>query len=181
LPSLSETLPSLSETLPSLSETLPSLSETLPEYNSIQLNSIKSNSIQSELNLTQSNADKKKPPPDETPEQPQTLRAYFIDRWQHSGHGDIFNPVARIKRPKEWTAFWEKSNTTRLQVDTAFKNFTEGIRSGTIERRFMPSTPDDFVLNSWIQRCSEPYGKQKRRISNDHVDVDDMSKYFKET
>jgi hypothetical protein len=83
---------------------------------------------------------------------------HFIRHWQRNG--DIFNPMARIKKPNEWNAFWEAADITIGQIDTAMKNFIEAIKSGAIERRYIPTNPDTFVLNGWIQKSQERYQKQ---------------------
>jgi hypothetical protein len=83
---------------------------------------------------------------------------HFIQHWQHNG--DIFNPLARLKKPNEWNAFWARSNITIEQIDIAMKNYTEAVKSGAIERRYIPANPDTFVLNGWIQKSQERYQKQ---------------------
>jgi hypothetical protein len=92
------------------------------------------------------------------PEKSVSPSDHFIWHWQRNG--DIFNPLARLKKPNEWKAFWEKSNITIGQIDIAMKNFIEAIKSKTIERRFIPANPDTFVLNGWIQKSQERYQKQ---------------------
>jgi hypothetical protein len=112
-----------------------------------------------------------------SPKRAATLSQHFIKRWQQNA--DVFNFLARLKRPNEWNAFWEKNTMTLEQIDRAIDNFIKGVKTGAIERRFIPSSPDGFVLNGWLQRSAEPFKKQQdRRISNDHVD--DVSQYFKE-
>jgi hypothetical protein len=83
---------------------------------------------------------------------------HFIWHWQQNG--DIFNPLASLKKPNDWNAFWEKSNITKGQIDIAMKNFIEAVKSGAIERRYIPANPDTFVLNGWIQKSQERYRKQ---------------------
>jgi hypothetical protein len=83
---------------------------------------------------------------------------HFIHHWQHNG--DIFNPFVRLKKPNEWKAFWERSNITIEQIDVAMQNYIEAVRSGIIERRYIPVNPDTFVLNGWIQKSQERYQKQ---------------------
>ena len=83
---------------------------------------------------------------------------HFIYHWQHNG--DIFNPIVRLKKPNEWNAFWERSNITIAQIDIAMKNYIEAVKSGVIERRYIPANPDTFVLNGWIQKSQERYQKQ---------------------
>jgi hypothetical protein len=83
---------------------------------------------------------------------------HFIRHWQRNE--DIFNPLARLKKPNEWNAFWEKSNITTGQIDIAMKNYIEAVKSGAVERRFIPANPDTFVLNGWIQKSQERYRKQ---------------------
>jgi hypothetical protein len=75
----------------------------------------------------------------------------FLNYWRHTP--DIFNFMARIEYPKDWERFWKSSGTTCEQVKTALENFTAGVRAGDIERRYVPSTPDRFVLNGWILKC----------------------------
>jgi hypothetical protein len=105
------------------------------------------------------------------------LSSHFIQLWQRNG--DVFNFLARIQKPKDWEAFWKSCNFTEEDIDVRVGNFVAGVKSGAIERRFVPSTPDGFVLNGWLQRCAEPFKKQPdKRISNDNVD--DVSEYFKE-
>jgi hypothetical protein len=100
------------------------------------------------------------PPPGEREPQNDSVSPVdrFIWHWQHNG--DIFNPLARLKNPDEWKAFWEKSNITVEQIDIAMKNYVEAIKSGEIERFYIPANPDTFVLNGWIQKGQERYRKQ---------------------
>jgi hypothetical protein len=83
---------------------------------------------------------------------------HFIYLWQHNG--DIFNALAPFKKPNEWNAFWARSNITNEQIDRAMTNFIEAIKSGAMERRFVPANPDTFVLNGWILKSQDPYRKQ---------------------
>jgi hypothetical protein len=107
----------------------------------------------------------------------ETLSAHFIRRWQQNA--DVFNCLARLKRPKDWQAFWEQNTMTLEQIDLAIDNFIEGVKTDSIERRYIPSSPDGFVLNGWITRSLSQFKKQGQRISNDNA-VDDINKYFRE-
>jgi hypothetical protein len=147
------------------SENTECLSETLPEFNSIKFNSIQSELNITELNPTQSNADAKK------------LSSHFIQRWQAAAN--VFNCLARLKRPTDWQAFWEQNTMTLEQIDLAIDNFIEGVKTGAIERRFIPSSPDGFVLNGWITRSLSQFKKQGQRIGNDSA-AEDLNKYFRE-
>jgi hypothetical protein len=81
-----------------------------------------------------------------------------IALWQ--GNADIFNAFSSLKRPKDWQSFWKKSAITREQIETAFKNYIQGVQSGAIERQFIPAHVDTFVLNGWILKSQDPYRKQ---------------------
>jgi hypothetical protein len=107
------------------------------------------------------------------------LSSHFIQRWQQNA--DVFNCLAGLKRPKDWNAFWERNTMTMKQIDLAIDNFIAGVKSGAIERRFVPSSPDGFVINGWLQRSAEPFKKQgqSQRIANDS-EADDIGKYFRE-
>jgi hypothetical protein len=104
------------------------------------------------------------------------LSSHFIQLWQ--GNGDVFNFLARIQNPKDWEAFWKSCTFTEDDLDLRVGNFVAGVKSGAIERRFVPASPDAFVLRGWLQRSVDPYKKQDKKISNDHVD--DTSQYFRE-
>ncbi len=133
------------------------------EFNIIESNSIKSNSTEFNINST----DEEK------------LSAHFIHLWQHNG--DVFNYLARIQNPKDWEAFWQSCPLTEADLDARVGNFIAAVKSGTIERRFIPASPDAFVLRGWLHRSVDPYkkqGQQDKKISNDHAD--DISQYFRE-
>jgi hypothetical protein len=83
----------------------------------------------------------------------------FLHLWQHTPN--IFNCVARIESPKDFDAFWKKSNTTCDQVKTAIENFVADVHSGSIPSRYIPSTPDRFVLKGWIQKCQKHFSQYK--------------------
>jgi hypothetical protein len=83
----------------------------------------------------------------------------FIHLWQHNS--DVFNCMARIDSPKEWDNFWKKSDVTCEQVKTAIENFVSDVHSGAIEPRYIPSTPDRFVLNGLIQKCQKHFRQDK--------------------
>jgi len=107
---------------------------------------------------------------------PETLPEHFLHRWQKTP--DVFNCLARLKKPHDWQAFWEQNVMTMEQIDHALDNYIEGVRTGAIERKYIPSSPDGFVLNGHLARSMEPYKKPGQRIAND--DVDDVSQYFRE-
>jgi hypothetical protein len=136
------------------------------EFNLIQSNSTELNSIESEFNINSiqdNNAAKK-------------LSSHFIQLWQHNG--EVFNFLARIQNPKDWEAFWKSCTFTEEDLDVRVGNFVAGVKSGAIERRFIPASPDAFVLRGGLQRSVDPYKKQDKKISNDLVD--DTSQYFRE-
>jgi hypothetical protein len=120
------------------------------------------------------------PPPENGRPSPETLSAHFIQRWQHNA--DVFNCLARLKRPSDWKTFWEQNTMPLEQIDLAIDNFIEGVKNGAIERRFIPSSPDGFVLNGWITRSLSQFKKpgQDHRIANDNVADEDIDKYFRE-
>jgi hypothetical protein len=105
--------------------------------------------------------------------------ALFIRLWQ--SHSDIFNPVAAFRKPKDWAAFWGRSPPSAEQITRAVDNFVAGIKCGAIERRFIPGTPDTFILNGWVQRMQEPArANGGRKISSDRVPEGKADKYFRE-
>lgn len=72
----------------------------------------------------------------------------------------IFLITATIEHPRDWERFWQESKPTAEQIETAFRNFAEGIDSGAIPRQFIPATPDRFVLKNGISRYQTPVVKE---------------------
>jgi hypothetical protein len=83
-------------------------------------------------------------------ENPQDNKKDYIKLWQ--SNPDVFNPLATLKNPQDFDDWFEKSDTPFEIIKTALKNFVDGVRDGTIERRFIPGHPDTFILNGGIQR-----------------------------
>ena len=87
----------------------------------------------------------------------------FLSLWQSTKDKDgncIFQITAAIEKPRDWARFWRESSPTSEQIKTAFKNFADGINSGAIQHRFIPATPDRFVLRGGITRYQEPVSKE---------------------
>lgn len=86
----------------------------------------------------------------------------FMRLWQTTKDSDgmcIFQVTAAIEKPRDWKRYWRESAPTSEQVKKAFRNFADGINSGAIQRRFIPATPDRFVLKGGIIRYQEPVAK----------------------
>jgi hypothetical protein len=107
----------------------------------------------------------------------QKLPEYFLRIWQQNS--DVFNFTAKIKNQQEWEAFLQSCTLTEKDLDIRVANFVAGVKSGAIERRFIPASPDAFVLRGHLQRSADPFKKPGQHISNDNVD-EDVSKYFRE-
>jgi len=113
---------------------------------------------------------------DTNSENSESLSSHFIHLWQHNA--EVFNYLARIEKPKDWEAFWKACTFTEKDLDVRVGNFVADVKSGAIERRFIPGSPDAFVLKGWLQRCAVPYKNKDSKISNDQVD--DYKQYFRE-
>jgi hypothetical protein len=89
----------------------------------------------------------------------ETPKNLFLNLWQQNN--DVFNATARIESPKEFDFFWEtnKKIITCGMVRLAVENFTADVRENIIERRFVPSFPDRFVLRDWIKKCQVRFKK----------------------
>lgn len=87
----------------------------------------------------------------------------FLKLWQSTKDKDgncIFQITAAIEKPRDWVRYWRESAPTAEQIEKAFKNFADGINSGAIQHRFIPATPDRFVLRGGITRYQEPVLKE---------------------
>ena len=88
----------------------------------------------------------------------------FLKLWHTTKDKDgicIFQVTAPIENPKDWKRYWEESKPTKEQIEKAFENFADGINSGAIQRRWIPATPDRFVLKGGISRYLEPVAKEE--------------------
>ena len=88
----------------------------------------------------------------------------FLKLWHTTKDKDgicIFQVTAPIENPKDWKRYWEESKPTKEQIEKAFANFADGINSGAIQRRWIPATPDRFVLKGGISRYLEPVAKEE--------------------
>jgi hypothetical protein len=130
----------LPETLP---EPLPSPSETLPLYSDQDIDIYIDQDI--DINSHTKNSSEK----------------IFICLWQKNS--DIFNAVARIEKPKEWAAFWDKCPYPPDDIKRRMQNFIDGVKNGSIEKRFVPRTPDRFVLKGHLNTSDTPYKKNEHR------------------
>ena len=92
--------------------------------------------------------------------------ARFLELWKETKDNRgccIFQTMSRIENPKDWKQFWTDNPPSIAEIETAFRNFADGINSGAIERRFISSTPDRFVLKGNISRYQTPVIARDRR------------------
>ena len=100
----------------------------------------------------------------------------FIRIWK--GNSDVFNFTAKIKNRQDWETFWKTCTFSENEIAARLENYISGVKSGVIERRFVPASPDTFVLNGWLQKSAEPYKKPGQHITND--EVENYKQYFRE-
>ena len=94
----------------------------------------------------------------------QTVENYFFDCWNNTKDSNglcIFPIGASVKNKHDWRTFWKNNKPTKEQLQTAFRNIADGVNSGSLERQYLPSTPDSFVSKNWIYRSQTPYKKQQ--------------------
>jgi len=111
-------------------------------------------------------------------EPPLKLSEYFLHIWKQNS--DVFNFTAKIRNQQDWDAFWKACTYSENDIDCRMGNYISGVKSGNIDRRYIPASPDSFVLGGWLQKSAEPFNKQKHRIANDNTTDDDVSEYFTE-
>jgi hypothetical protein len=71
--------------------------------------------------------------------------------------------VARIEKSKEWAVFWEKCPYPPDDIKRRMQNYIDGVKNGSIEKRFVPRTPDRFVLKGHLNTSDTPYKKNENR------------------
>jgi hypothetical protein len=85
----------------------------------------------------------------------------FLHIWQTTP-GNIFNALARIESPKEWDHFWATAPPTCEEVRRVLQNVIDDVESGDLERRYIPKTPDRFVLGGGFTRHQKRFKPTKR-------------------
>jgi hypothetical protein len=65
--------------------------------------------------------------------------------------------MSRLEQPKEWEGFWNKRNYSSQEVEAALNNYCDAVRKGIIEERYVPATPDRFVIKGWLQKSKTPF------------------------
>ena len=103
---------------------------------------------------------------------------HFISIWTQNP--DVFNFTATIKDKQGWDKFWKACTFSESDIDARMENYIAGVKSGVVERLYIPTSPDRFVLDGLLSRSAEPFKKPGRRIANDNVAPEDVSKYFRE-
>jgi hypothetical protein len=91
----------------------------------------------------------------------ETSEKVFLRIWQRNM--DIFNFAARIEKPKEWAAFWEKCPYPPDDIKRRMQNFIDGVKNGSIEKLYVPRTPDRFVLKGHLNTSDSPYRKNGKQ------------------
>jgi hypothetical protein len=92
--------------------------------------------------------------------EPQKL---FLRIWQTTPE-KIFNSLARIESPKEWARFWSTSPPTCDEVRLVMQNVIDAVNCGALDVRYIPKTPDRFVLGGGFTRYKERF-RQTRQTS----------------
>jgi len=92
-----------------------------------------------------------------------TPQKYFMQCWNSTKDDTgvcIFPVSSRIKDVAAWRSFWKNNSPTKEQIKTAFENVADGLSTGALQRQYLPSTPDGFVLGNWIYRSQTRYEKR---------------------
>jgi hypothetical protein len=74
----------------------------------------------------------------------------FLYLWQHNP--DVFNSLARIESPKEFQRWWSTGPPSCEEVRRVIQNVIDDVNCGVLERRYIASTPDRFVLGGGFVR-----------------------------
>lgn len=96
-------------------------------------------------------------------------RKYFLELWNKNA--DVLGMGMTIERPKDFSKFFENETVTKEYIKSGIDNFVQAVRSGKLDKRFIPSTPDRFVLKNTLERFQKPYsadGKRNAVYDADH-------------
>lgn len=96
-------------------------------------------------------------------------RKYFLELWNKNA--DVLGMGMTIERPKDFSKFFENETVTKEYIKSGIDNFVQAVKSGKLDKRFIPSTPDRFVLKNTLERFQKPYsadGKRNAVYDADH-------------
>ena len=101
---------------------------------------------------------------------------YFVQKWQSvkdaKGH-NIF-AVSGIENYSAWSKWWQDNpDITKAQIDTAFDNIKDAVDKGLQDRKYIPKTPDRFVLKSGIFDWQTPKNSAKNGLYNNKPQLTD--------
>lgn len=130
--------------------------ETQAETQGASVNNPNNNNTNNNTNENDNNKDNDQAgvPPEENLDKLSPSQT-FIAFWQKNC--DVFNLMARLEQPKEWEGFWNKCGYSPREVEAALNNFCDAVRKGIIEERYVPATPDRFVMKGWLQKSRNPF------------------------
>jgi hypothetical protein len=75
----------------------------------------------------------------------------FLRIWQTTP-GELFNRFAGLERPKDYARYWAQSALTSEEVERRMNNLIADAQSGAMQRRYIPKTPDRFILGGGLER-----------------------------
>jgi hypothetical protein len=97
--------------------------------------------------------------------QAQELSTFFMKLW-HT-HSTIFNFSTGIRDMHAWVRTWNNCPFSKDQVEQAITNVVEGVKNKSLLQRYIPKSPDAFVINGWLQRSQAPFKTDEKQTNYD--------------
>lgn len=102
----------------------------------------------------------------------------FFDIWKKNP--DVFGIISgNMKRPQDFHAFFQDPAITERYIKDGMTNFIHSVKTGATERKYIPRTFENFILNGTLNRYQKPvkdrYGRYTSHDSFDEEKRDEPS------
>ena len=78
---------------------------------------------------------------------------FFLKLWNENSN--IFGIAMQITRPKDFYAYFQNENITKEFIQTGMENYIQAINTGQLNKKYIPSTPDRFILNNTLSKYQD--------------------------
>lgn len=95
----------------------------------------------------------------------------FLDLWDKNP--EIFGIRTQgVLRPKDFESYFSNPFITKEYVTRGMNNFINSVKKGITEKRYIPSTPEKFILGGSLSRFQNPLTDSTKIASDKDIDLD---------
>ena len=95
----------------------------------------------------------------------ESIKDYTFSLWNKNA--DVLGIAQAIERPNDFDAYFDNENVTKETIEKGIAHFVEAVKSGKLQKRFIPATPDRFILKNTLERFQEPMTDKSKSVIYD--------------